>query len=130
MLYHLLTPLSEGGDLFNLFRYITFRAGGAFFTALVFGFFLGRPIIDWLRRLQKKGQPIRGDSFLVLINADAEQVKFTLPREAYGRRWQLVVDTADPDDRRTGPHASAAGRVVVTGRSIQVLRRMDDARDR
>ncbi len=61
MLFHLLTPLSEGGDLFNLFRYITFRAGGAFFTALVFGFFLGRPIIDWLRRMQKKGQPIRGD---------------------------------------------------------------------
>jgi phospho-N-acetylmuramoyl-pentapeptide-transferase len=61
MLYHLLTPLSEGGDVFNLFRYITFRAGGAFFTALVFGFFLGRPIIDWLRRMQKKGQPIRGD---------------------------------------------------------------------
>ncbi len=61
MLYHLLTPLSEGGDLFNLFRYITFRAGGAFFTALVFGFFLGRPIIDWLRRMQKKGQPIRSD---------------------------------------------------------------------
>jgi phospho-N-acetylmuramoyl-pentapeptide-transferase len=61
MLFHLLTPLSEGGDVFNLFRYITFRAGGAFFTALVFGFFLGRPIIDWLRRMQKKGQPIRGD---------------------------------------------------------------------
>ncbi|HEX6257051.1 MAG TPA: glycogen debranching protein GlgX [Euzebyales bacterium] len=77
-----------------------------------------------------RGQQILDDSFLVLINADAEQVKFTLPREAYGRRWQLVVDTADPDDRRTGPHASAAERVVVTGRSIQVLRRMDDARDR
>jgi phospho-N-acetylmuramoyl-pentapeptide-transferase len=61
MLYHLLTPLSEGGDLFNLFRYITFRAGGAFMTALVFGFLFGRPIINWLRRVQKKGQPIRDD---------------------------------------------------------------------
>ena len=27
MLYHLLTPLSDGGDIFNLFNYITFRAG-------------------------------------------------------------------------------------------------------
>jgi len=61
MLYHLLTPLSEGGDVFNLFRYITFRAGGAFFTALVFGFVFGRPIIDKLRKMQKKGQPIRED---------------------------------------------------------------------
>ncbi|MEM6441056.1 MAG: phospho-N-acetylmuramoyl-pentapeptide-transferase [Pseudomonadota bacterium] len=61
MLYHLLTPLSDGGDVFNLFRYITFRAGGAFLTALVFGFVFGRPIIDALRRMQKKGQPIRDD---------------------------------------------------------------------
>lgn len=61
MLYHLLTPFSEGGDFFNLFRYLTFRAGGAFFTALVFSFIFGRPIIDALRRLQKKGQPIRDD---------------------------------------------------------------------
>ncbi|MEO1689411.1 MAG: phospho-N-acetylmuramoyl-pentapeptide-transferase [Pseudomonadota bacterium] len=61
MLYHLLTPLSDGGDVFNLFRYITFRAGGAFLTALFFGFLFGRPIIDALRRMQKKGQPIRDD---------------------------------------------------------------------
>ena len=37
MLYWL-TVFSDCGDFFNLFRYITFRAGGAFFTALVFGF--------------------------------------------------------------------------------------------
>ncbi|MDT8344616.1 MAG: phospho-N-acetylmuramoyl-pentapeptide-transferase [Thermohalobaculum sp.] len=61
MLYHLLTPLSEGGDLFNLFRYISFRAGGAFLTSLIFAFIFGRPIINWLRRMQKKGQPIRTD---------------------------------------------------------------------
>ncbi|MEM9199171.1 MAG: phospho-N-acetylmuramoyl-pentapeptide-transferase, partial [Pseudomonadota bacterium] len=61
MLHFLLTPLSEGGGFFNLFNYITFRAGGAFFTALLFGFIFGRPIIDMLRRYQKKGQPIRED---------------------------------------------------------------------
>ena len=61
MLYHLLTPLSEGGGVFNLFNYLTFRAGGAFLTALFFGFIFGRPIIDALRRMQKKGQPIRSD---------------------------------------------------------------------
>ena len=61
MFFHLLTPLSDGGDVFNLFRYITFRAGGAFMTALIFGFLFGRPIINWLRRMQKMGQPIRED---------------------------------------------------------------------
>jgi len=60
MLYWL-TGLSDGGDFFNLFRYITFRAGGAFFTALLFGFIFGRPLINLLRRKQKKGQPIRDD---------------------------------------------------------------------
>ena len=60
MLYWL-TELSDGGDVFNLFRYITFRAGGAFFTALVFGFLFGPPLINLLRRKQGKGQPIRSD---------------------------------------------------------------------
>ncbi|PTV97495.1 phospho-N-acetylmuramoyl-pentapeptide-transferase [Rhodobacter aestuarii] len=60
MLYWL-ANLSDGGDFFNLFRYITFRAGGAFFTALVFGFLFGRPLINALRRKQGKGQPIRDD---------------------------------------------------------------------
>ena len=60
MLYWL-TELSDGGDVFNLFRYITFRSGGAFLTALVFGFLFGRPLINVLRRKQGKGQPIRSD---------------------------------------------------------------------
>ena len=60
MLYWL-TALSDGGDFFNLFRYITFRAGGAFMTALIFGFMFGQPLIAVLRKTQGKGQPIRDD---------------------------------------------------------------------
>jgi phospho-N-acetylmuramoyl-pentapeptide-transferase len=56
-----LTEFSDGGDFFNLFRYITFRAGAAFATALIFGFMFGQPLIDLLRRRQGKGQPIRDD---------------------------------------------------------------------
>ncbi len=60
MLYWL-TLLSDGGDFFNLFRYITFRAGMAFATALIFGFVFGKPLINVLRKRQGKGQPIRDD---------------------------------------------------------------------
>ena len=60
-MFYWLTAFSDGGDLFNLFRYQTVRAGGAFLTALIFGFVFGRPLIDFLRRKQKKGQPIRDD---------------------------------------------------------------------
>jgi len=60
MLYFL-SNLSDGGGLFNLFRYITLRSGGAFFTALLFGFIFGQPLINLLRRRQHNGQPIRED---------------------------------------------------------------------
>jgi phospho-N-acetylmuramoyl-pentapeptide-transferase len=45
----------------NLFRYITFRTGGATATALFFVFFFGPRIIAALRLKQGKGQPIRDD---------------------------------------------------------------------
>jgi phospho-N-acetylmuramoyl-pentapeptide-transferase len=47
--------------LLNLFRYITFRAGGATSTALVIGLVIGPKFIGWLRVRQGKGQPIRDD---------------------------------------------------------------------
>ena len=45
----------------NVFRYITFRTGGATATALFFVFFFGPRIIASLRLKQGKGQPIRED---------------------------------------------------------------------
>ncbi|MEO0344185.1 MAG: phospho-N-acetylmuramoyl-pentapeptide-transferase [Pseudomonadota bacterium] len=62
MLYFLseLRPEADGG-FFNLFTYITFRAGGAFFTSLVLCFLIGPRLIVWLKKAQKKGQPIRED---------------------------------------------------------------------
>ncbi len=45
----------------NVFRYITFRTGGAMVTAALFVFLFGPWIIDNLRLRQGKGQPIRTD---------------------------------------------------------------------
>lgn len=45
----------------NLFRYITFRTGGAVVTALFFVFLFGPSLIQLLRIKQGKGQPIRTD---------------------------------------------------------------------
>src|SRR3954463_11227451 len=47
--------------LLNVFRYITFRTGGAMFTGGLFVFLFGPWIIDNLRLRQGKGQPIRTD---------------------------------------------------------------------
>ncbi|MCJ9429476.1 phospho-N-acetylmuramoyl-pentapeptide-transferase [Kordiimonas marina] len=61
MLYNLLSQYSEHGGMFNLFRYLTFRTGGAVLTALIICFIFGPGIIRWLKAKQKKGQPIRED---------------------------------------------------------------------
>ena len=60
-MFYWLTELSDKVSFFNVFRYITFRTGGAIVTALVFVFLFGGPIIDLLRIKQGKGQPIRSD---------------------------------------------------------------------
>ncbi len=61
MLYNLLAPLAEDFQLFNLFRYITFRSGAATLTALALNFLLAPGMIAWLRSRQANGQPIRED---------------------------------------------------------------------
>lgn len=61
MLYNLLYPLGEDFLFFNLFKYLTFRTGGAMMTALIVSFAIGPAVIRWLKRRQKEGQPIRSD---------------------------------------------------------------------
>ncbi len=60
-MFYWLIELSDKFSAFNVFRYITFRTGGAIVTALIFVFLFGGPIIDLLRLKQGKGQPIRAD---------------------------------------------------------------------
>ena len=60
MLYWL-ADFSSTISVFNVFRYLTVRTGGAMITALIFVFLFGPWIIDHLRLRQGKGQPIRTD---------------------------------------------------------------------
>jgi phospho-N-acetylmuramoyl-pentapeptide-transferase len=57
----LLADYSAAFNPLNVFRYITFRTGGATATALLFVFWFGPAIISALRLKQGKGQPIRED---------------------------------------------------------------------
>lgn len=58
MLYNL---LAEHDSIFNILRYITFRSGGAVFTALFLALYIGPKVIRWLKLKQAEGQPIRLD---------------------------------------------------------------------
>ncbi|WDN54600.1 glycogen debranching protein GlgX [Streptomyces clavuligerus] len=72
-----------------------------------------------------RGERITDDSFLLLVNAGAEELDFVVPQEP-GTRWLTVVDTA----RRVGvppgggPELTAGEKVPLTGRSLVVLRRL------
>jgi len=59
MLYKIFYPLAEQWQVFNLFRYITFRSVGAILTSLIISLILIPYLIRYLRKLYQKGQPIR-----------------------------------------------------------------------
>ena len=61
MLYNLALTLSNDYSFLNILKYITFRAGAAFATAMLISFLIGPYIINHLKKKQKKGQPIRLD---------------------------------------------------------------------
>ena len=61
MLFNFLVPLADEFGPLNLFRYLTFRTGGAVMTALVVSFLVGPRLIRLLKKKQGNGQPIRED---------------------------------------------------------------------
>jgi phospho-N-acetylmuramoyl-pentapeptide-transferase len=60
-MFYLLADYFEFSGFWNLFRYLTFRSGGAVATALLIGLLIGPRFISMLRVRQGKGQPIRDD---------------------------------------------------------------------
>ncbi len=60
MLYHFLYPLSQSFNLFNIFRYITFRAFFAFMLATIISVYWGKNFIAFMKKKQF-GQILRTD---------------------------------------------------------------------
>ncbi|SVB63211.1 uncharacterized protein METZ01_LOCUS216065, partial [marine metagenome] len=61
MLLNFATHFVDQFTALNVFRYITFRTGGAMLTALIVSFVCGPYIIRLLKSYQTEGQPIRED---------------------------------------------------------------------
>lgn len=62
MLYYLLYPIHELISVFNLFRYITFRASMAAVTAFLISLIFGPAVINLIKRLQIQEKVIKEDS--------------------------------------------------------------------
>ncbi|MEU7694095.1 glycogen debranching enzyme, partial [Microbispora hainanensis] len=71
-----------------------------------------------------RGERIRDETFLLLINAHHENLTFALPGPELGAAWRPVLDTAE-DDLRDDPYAEeilpAEAKVCLADRSMRVL---------
>jgi phospho-N-acetylmuramoyl-pentapeptide-transferase len=61
LLIHMLEAHGHHVPILNLFRYLTFRTGAALFTGQAVVGLMGNRFIDWMRKKQGRGQPIRSD---------------------------------------------------------------------
>jgi isoamylase len=68
------------------------------------------------------GDRIRGDTLLVLLHAHWEDVAWRLPT-GWGERWEVLLDTALPDEWPGARTLSAGAELTLVGRSLAVLRR-------
>jgi glycogen operon protein len=64
--------------------------------------------------LNFEGEPIRDDTFLLLINAHYEPISFVLPGQEY-IEWQLMLDTTGPTGFLADPKKFASGDDVDLG---------------
>jgi isoamylase len=75
-----------------------------------------------------RGEPVRDDSFLILLSAHNEPVTFTLPGPKFGRRWSVTLDTAAGHAAENGADKyRPGGQIELAGHSMMVLRRTDPA---
>ena len=88
-----------------------------FFARSVMVFLNGDRILE----PDERGQRITDDSLLILLNADANPLEFTLPPSDYGLMWKPVLDTGDRVAASRG--LKAGGSVTLEGHSVVVLSR-------
>jgi len=79
--------------------------------------------------LNFEGEPIRDDTFLLLINAHYEAIPFVLPGQEH-LEWQLILDTMDPNGFVPESKRFASGDDVdLGGRAACLLQLVSGAQD-
>jgi len=83
---------------------------------------------DAIEEVDDMGEPIVGDTFLILLNAHHEPVPFLLPAHEGRVRWEPVLDTRDWDGGADRPAQRTGEQYRLEGRSLAVLRLHRNAR--
>jgi glycogen operon protein len=74
--------------------------------------------LDEVERAELEGRS--ADTLYLVFNAFGDTLRFTLPSQVWGRRWRVVLDSAEPD--RSPTEMSAGEEVAVNARTVVVLR--------
>ncbi len=80
---------------------------------------------DLIPDTDARGHRITGDTLLVMLHSHFEDTLWQLPR-GWGDRWEVLLDTARPQEQPGTRTYDAGGDVQVTSRSLLVLRRLPD----
>jgi glycogen operon protein len=74
--------------------------------------------------VDRRGERIVDETFLLLLNGHHEPVPFVLPPETWGEKWSVAVDTATGDvDPVDAVVTAGGGTLELEGRSVVLLRR-------
>jgi len=81
-----------------------------------------------IEEANERGEPVLGDTLLVLLNAHSDKVLFTLPRLESDQHWRRVCDTAEPHapDKACRP----GSRFPLQGRSVAIFKVAPPLRER
>lgn len=78
-------------------------------------------MMEW----DEQGQRISDDTFLLLFNADAHPVEFTLPGDRSDIRWVIVLTTEDPRIQEGTRTELPGNRISLEGRSVALFKRLE-----
>jgi glycogen operon protein len=74
---------------------------------------------DLIGDIDQRGQPIVGQTLLLLLNAHHEAIPFALPQTRAEHRWERMLDTAEPG---AAPRVQAGGeQYPLGGRSLALF---------
>jgi isoamylase len=76
---------------------------------------------DLIADVNERGEPIVGDTILMLLNAHHESIPFTLPPYKQGQNWERLFDTAE-ENNFTARHYEEQFQYPLQGRSMAVFR--------
>jgi len=76
---------------------------------------------DGLNEVDGRGRTVRDDSFLVMFNADSNEVRFVLPSGVVPPAGELLIDTSFGADRPDAPFNSGEP-YVLAARSLALVR--------